>query len=91
MPLVPSPGPWICCLALSTRALGSRPPPVPPFSSQDFEAITPNLLARSIETVEGGGLVVLLLSNLNSLTQLFNMTMDSHARFRTESHQVGAE
>src|SRR6202040_2238016 len=28
---------------------------------QDFEAITPNLLARTIETVEGGGLVVLLL------------------------------
>ena len=24
---------------------------------QDFEAITPNLLARAIETVEGGGLV----------------------------------
>ncbi|PNW85567.1 hypothetical protein CHLRE_03g192850v5 [Chlamydomonas reinhardtii] len=54
---------------------------------QDFEALTPNLLARSIETVEGGGLVVLLLSNLNSLTQLYSMTMDAHSRFRTESHQ----
>ncbi|GLC38597.1 hypothetical protein PLESTB_000450900 [Pleodorina starrii] len=54
---------------------------------QDFEAITPNLLARSIETVEGGGLVVLLLSNLSSLSQLYNMTMDAHSRFRTESHQ----
>ena len=29
---------------------------------QDFETITPNLLARTIETVEGGGIVVLLLS-----------------------------
>ena len=29
--------------------------------SQDFEAITPNLLARTIETVEGGGMVILLL------------------------------
>ncbi|GIL51445.1 hypothetical protein Vafri_7426 [Volvox africanus] len=54
---------------------------------QDFEAVTPNLLARSIETVEGGGLVIMLLSNLNSLTQLYTMTMDAHSRFRTESHQ----
>ncbi|MEW5317221.1 MAG: hypothetical protein WDW38_008540 [Sanguina aurantia] len=54
---------------------------------QDFEALTPNLLARTIETVEGGGLVVLLLSNLNSLTQLYSLTMDIHSRLRTESHQ----
>eukprot|EP00898_Chlorokybus_atmophyticus_P002421 jgi/Chlat1/317/Chrsp1S03186 len=53
---------------------------------QDFEALTPNLLARTIETVEGGGIVVLLLSSLNSLTKLYNITMDVHARFRTESH-----
>jgi N-acetyltransferase 10 len=50
--------------------------------------LTPNLLARSIETVEGGGLVILLLSNLSSLTQLYSLTMDAHSRFRTESHQV---
>ena len=54
---------------------------------QDFEALTPNLLARTIETVEGGGLIVLLLSNMESLTQLYNMTMDVHSRFRTEGHQ----
>ena len=36
---------------------------------QDFEALTPNLLARTVETVEGGGVVVLLLSSLDSLTQ----------------------
>ena len=47
---------------------------------QDFEAITPNLLARTIETVEGGGLVVLLLKTMTSLRQLYNMTMvSSHA------------
>ncbi len=56
---------------------------------QDFEALTPNLLARTIETVEGGGIVVLLLSNLTSLTQLYSLTMDVHVRLRTESHQVG--
>ncbi|KAL6747969.1 hypothetical protein V8C86DRAFT_3147387 [Haematococcus lacustris] len=54
---------------------------------QDFEALTPNLLARTVETVEGGGLVVLLLSNLQSLTQLYSLTMDCHSRLRTESHQ----
>lgn len=54
---------------------------------QDFEALTPNLLARTIETVEGGGLVVLLLRSMNSLKQLYTMTMDVHQRFRTEAHQ----
>ncbi|MCP9261111.1 N-acetyltransferase 10 [Dirofilaria immitis] len=53
---------------------------------QDFEAITPNLLARTIETVEGGGVIVLLLKSVNSLKQLYTMTMDVHNRFRTQSH-----
>lgn len=42
---------------------------------QDFEAITPNLLARTIETVEGGGLVVLILKTMASLKQLYTITM----------------
>ncbi|GLV37158.1 lethal (1) G0020 [Carabus blaptoides fortunei] len=54
---------------------------------QDFEAFTPNLLARTIETVEGGGLVVILLRSVSSLRQLYTMTMDVHQRFRTEAHQ----
>ncbi|KAJ8065947.1 hypothetical protein OCU04_005048 [Sclerotinia nivalis] len=53
---------------------------------QDFEAITPNLLARTIETVEGGGLVVLLLKGMNSLKQLYTLSMDIHSRYRTEAH-----
>ncbi|KAJ2658822.1 N-acetyltransferase 10 [Coemansia sp. RSA 1200] len=53
---------------------------------QDFEALTPNILARTIETVEGGGLVVLLLKTMRSLKQLYTMTMDVHARYRTEVH-----
>lgn len=53
---------------------------------QDFEALTPNLLARTIETVEGGGLIILLLRSLTSLTSLYTMAMDVHERFRTESH-----
>lgn len=53
---------------------------------QDFEAVTPNILARTVETVEGGGLVILLLKGMNSLKQLYTMTMDVHARYRTEGH-----
>ncbi|GJX32812.1 retrovirus-related pol polyprotein from transposon TNT 1-94 [Tanacetum coccineum] len=55
---------------------------------QDFEALTPNLLARTIETVEGGGLVILLIRSLSSLTSLYTMVMDVHERFRTESHAL---
>ncbi|XP_063992726.1 RNA cytidine acetyltransferase [Diachasmimorpha longicaudata] len=54
---------------------------------QDFEALTPNLLARTIETVEGGGVIVLLLQSVNSLKQLYTMSMDVHQRYRTEAHQ----
>ncbi|KAI1856438.1 hypothetical protein JX265_011685 [Neoarthrinium moseri] len=54
---------------------------------QDFEGLTPNLLAKTIETVEGGGLVVLLLKGMNSLKQLYAMSMDVHSRYRTEAHQ----
>ncbi|CAH1762846.1 13848_t:CDS:10 [Entrophospora sp. SA101] len=53
---------------------------------QDFEALTPNLLARTIETVEGGGIIVLLLKTMRSLKQLYTLTMDVHSRYRTESH-----
>ncbi|PIK53781.1 hypothetical protein BSL78_09371 [Apostichopus japonicus] len=54
---------------------------------QDFENMTPNLLARTIETVEGGGAVVILLRSMDSLRQLYTMSMDVHTRYRTESHQ----
>ena len=52
---------------------------------QDFEAMTPNILARTIETVAGGGLVVLLLQSMQSLKQLYTMSMDVHSRYRTEA------
>ena len=52
---------------------------------QDFEALTPNIMARTIETVQGGGLVIFLMRSVSSLKQLYTMTMDVHARYRTES------
>lgn len=54
---------------------------------QDFESITPNILCRTIETVEGGGIVFLLVKSMTSLKQMYTLAMDVHKRFRTESHQ----
>lgn len=53
---------------------------------QDFESITPNVLCRAMETVEGGGVIVMLFNTLTSLKQLYSLTMDVHSRFRTEGH-----
>ncbi|KAJ9177703.1 hypothetical protein P3X46_012893 [Hevea brasiliensis] len=80
-------GPTYCLYKDSERILGNT------FGMcilLDFEALTPNLLARTIETVEGGGLIVLLLRSLSSLTSLYTMVMDVHERFRTESHSEAA-
>jgi len=52
---------------------------------QDFEALNPNLLARTIETVQGGGLIIFLLRTVKSLKQLYAMSMDVHSRYRTEA------
>ena len=54
---------------------------------QDFEAITPNLLCRTIETVQGGGVIIFLLSNMTSLKQLYTLSMDVHDRYRTEKNK----
>ncbi|KAI0203492.1 GNAT acetyltransferase 2-domain-containing protein [Astrocystis sublimbata] len=54
---------------------------------QDFEGLTPNVLARTIETVQGGGLCILLLRGIKSLKQLYTLSMSVHSRFRTEAHQ----
>jgi N-acetyltransferase 10 len=53
---------------------------------QDFEALTPNILCRVIETVEGGGMIVLLLKTMDSLRQLYKLNMDAHTNLRTETH-----
>ena len=49
---------------------------------QDFEALTPNILCRTIETVEGGGIVVILLRTMSSLRQLYSVAMDMHKKYR---------
>jgi len=54
---------------------------------QDFEALTPNLLCRTIETVSGGGMIIFLFNNMTSLKQLYTISMDVHDRFRTSNNK----
>lgn len=55
---------------------------------QDFESITPNVLCRAMETIEGGGLIVMLFNTMTSLRQLYSISMDVHSRYRTEAHKL---
>ena len=41
-----------------------------------------------METVEGGGMVIMLFNTLTSLKQLYTISMDVHNRFRTEAHKL---
>jgi len=58
---------------------------------QDFEALTPNVLCRTIETVEGGGIVVILLKTMSSLKQLYSVVMDAHKKFKSENSSEDIE
>eukprot|EP00560_Eucampia_antarctica_P009678 CAMPEP_0197829854 /NCGR_PEP_ID=MMETSP1437-20131217/6397_1 /TAXON_ID=49252 ORGANISM="Eucampia antarctica, Strain CCMP1452" /NCGR_SAMPLE_ID=MMETSP1437 /ASSEMBLY_ACC=CAM_ASM_001096 /LENGTH=1131 /DNA_ID=CAMNT_0043431849 /DNA_START=35 /DNA_END=3430 /DNA_ORIENTATION=+ len=71
-----------CYYRDSHRVLGST---VGVLVLQDFEALTPNLMARTVETVEGGGLIIFLMRTVRSLKQLYTMSMDVHSRYRTET------
>ena len=44
---------------------------------QDFEGITPNLMAKTMETVEGSGIIIFLLRSMESLRQIHSMAMVS--------------
>lgn len=43
---------------------------------QDFEALTPNMMACSMETVRGGGAIVLLLDREKSINEIINKRSD---------------
>jgi len=51
---------------------------------QDFEAITPNILARTVETVAGGGVIMLLLETMKTLEDLYSVTMGYHKNMSRE-------
>ncbi len=49
----------------------------------DFSSVTPNLLARTVETVRGGGAVVIALDGLASVDDVADLTLRSTRRFRS--------
>lgn len=54
---------------------------------QDFESITPNSLARIIETVQGGGTIIFFLDTFNKKKNLFSLSMDIYQNFRNQAYQ----
>lgn len=49
---------------------------------QDFNALRPNYLARTIETVRGGGVILLLLDKMQNLEDLHRVSMSYHNGMR---------
>ncbi|AFN83833.1 putative P-loop ATPase/acetyltransferase fusion [Encephalitozoon romaleae SJ-2008] len=47
---------------------------------QDFEALSPNLIATSMETVRGGGAIILLLDSTHSIETLVSRKSDIHEK-----------
>lgn len=45
---------------------------------QDFEALTPNILCQTMETVRGGGVVFFMLNSMKTLRSLYTMVMNIH-------------
>lgn len=52
---------------------------------QDFETITPNVLARSIETVEGGGCVFFFVSKIDCLQSLHKVLFALNEKFKSDA------
>ena len=51
---------------------------------QDFGHLTPNILGRTVETVEGGGTVLFLLHKMSNLRLFYILHMDVHRTYETE-------
>mmetsp|Transcript_30059 Transcript_30059/g.76168 ORF Transcript_30059/g.76168 Transcript_30059/m.76168 type:complete len:263 (-) Transcript_30059:3-791(-) len=52
---------------------------------QDFESITPNSLARIIETIEGGGVIIFLLETINPLKNLHHLSLEIYNNFKNQT------
>eukprot|EP00917_Polyrhabdina_sp_WS-2016_P024759 GHVP01053487.1.p1 GENE.GHVP01053487.1~~GHVP01053487.1.p1 ORF type:complete len:626 (-),score=104.85 GHVP01053487.1:1198-3048(-) len=57
----------------------------------DFEHLTPNYLCRIIETVAGGGLVLMLMKSIENLKELYKVSMDVHSRYKSTGYNLTAE
>mmetsp|Transcript_13668 Transcript_13668/g.30678 ORF Transcript_13668/g.30678 Transcript_13668/m.30678 type:complete len:691 (+) Transcript_13668:39-2111(+) len=55
---------------------------------QDFEEISPNVMAKVIETVEGGGTIILLLETKNSLKNLHRLSLTIYKKFQNATYRT---
>nr|UXY87538.1 N-acetyltransferase 10 [Cryptomonas curvata] len=55
---------------------------------EDFEALSPNIIAKIIETIEGGGLIVFLVDNIKNLNKIHSISMDIYKKFESESYRT---
>nr|UXY88033.1 N-acetyltransferase 10 [Cryptomonas curvata] len=55
---------------------------------ENFEALSPNIMAKTIETVEGGGLIIFLLNTINSLDKIHSVSMEIYKKFESESYKT---
>ena len=53
---------------------------------QDFENLTPNIMAKTIETCRGPGIVLFLVKKLKDLKDIFNISLESSKRFLTGNY-----
>lgn len=52
---------------------------------EDFESITPNSLARLVETVDGGGIIVFLLEVSETISNFHNISMTIYKKYKTQN------
>lgn len=50
---------------------------------EDLEYISPNILARIIETIEGGGIVIFIVEGLNSTKKLTDLSLGLHRNIKS--------
>jgi N-acetyltransferase 10 len=55
---------------------------------QNFEEISPNILAKTVETVEGGGSIIFLLETENSLKNLHRISFKIYKKFTTNAYKT---
>jgi len=55
---------------------------------ENFEMISPNVLARVIETIEGGGLIIFLLDTENNLNNLQNISNGIKKKFKNSPYKT---
>jgi N-acetyltransferase 10 len=57
---------------------------------ENFEALSPNIIAKIIETITGGGLIIFLVEKIKNLNKIHSISMDIYKKFQSESYRTVA-